>query len=152
MALVLFALFAVCILSVLMAGANVYQRTVRRDDSSYTQRTAAQYISTKVRQAGSPEEVSAEEFFHLPTLTLRQDLGGIDLLTRVYCYEGWLRELYYLDGSPLAPEDGEKILPLKELSVALEGGALQVVLVHEDGGRQQLTLSLRGGKEAAHEE
>ena len=37
--LVVFALFAVCVLSVLLMGANVYQRLTQRDRDSYQRRT-----------------------------------------------------------------------------------------------------------------
>jgi len=140
-ALLLFALFAACILSVLLTGAGTYRRIAQRDEQAYTHRTAAQYISNRVRQAESPSSLTAEDFCGIPSLTLRQDLGGITLLTRVYCHEGWLCELYYLDGSPLTPADGEKILPLEELSVLSETETLQVTLTHADGTRQQVFLS-----------
>ena len=49
--LLLFGVFAVCVLSVLLTGADAYQRLSERDRVSYDQRTAAQYLSTRVRQA-----------------------------------------------------------------------------------------------------
>ena len=52
--LVVFALFAVCVLSVLLTGANVYQRLTQRDRDSYQRRTGAQYLATRGRQARGP--------------------------------------------------------------------------------------------------
>ena len=147
LALLLFALFAVCILSVLTTGAGVYRRVAQRDDSSYNHRTAAQYVSSKVRQADSPASVSVEDFHGIPSLTLRQDLGGIALLTRVYCHDGWLRELYYLEGSDLSPADGEKVLPMADIAAELTDGLLLVRMTDTDGQQQELMLSLRTGRE-----
>lgn len=149
LALLLFALFAVCILSVLMTGAGVYRRVAERDDSSYTQRTAAQYVATKVRQADSPGSVVVEDFHGTQVLTLRQELGGVALLTQVYCYDGYLRELYHLEGSGLSPADGEKVLPMKDMTVELTDGLLFVQLTDADGQQQKLVLSLRDGEGAA---
>ena len=146
-ALLLFALFAVCILSVLMTGAGVYRRVAERDDRSYTHRTAVQYVSSKVRQADDPASVAVEDFHGIPAITLRQRLGSIALLTRVYCHDGWLRELYYLEGNELSPADGEKILPMEHLTAELEDGLLLIRITDADGQRQQLALSLRTGRE-----
>ena len=146
-ALLLFALFAVCILSVLVTGAGVYRRVAERDDSSYAHRTAVQYVSSKVRQADDPSRVTVEDFHGIPAITLRQELGNIALLTRVYCHEGWLRELYYLEGNELSPADGEKILPMDHLTAELADDLLLVQLTDTDGRRQQLALALRTGRE-----
>ena len=146
--LLLFALFAVCVLWVLMAGAGVYRRVAERDEQSYAHRTAAQYVSTKVRQADSPASVSVEDFHGVPVLTLRQDLGGIALLTRIYCHDGWLRELYYPEGGSLSPADGEKILPMAHISAELTGGLLRIRMTDTNGQPQELMLFLRTGREA----
>ena len=49
-----FALFAVCVLSVLLTGAKVYKGLAQRDQDSYQRRTGAQYLATRVRQARGP--------------------------------------------------------------------------------------------------
>jgi len=148
LALLLFAVFAVCILSVLMAGAGAYRHIIDRDDSSHTQRTAAQYVSTKIRQADNPGTVAVEVFQGTQTLTLRQDLGGVVLLTQIYCYDGYLRELFHLEGSGLSPADGEKVLPMEDMSVELKDDLLSILLTASDGQQQRLFLSLRGREEA----
>jgi len=147
-ALLLFAVFAVGILSVLMTGARVYQRLSLRDDAAYTRRTAAQYLSVKVRQAEHSDVICVEEFDGTQSLTLRQDLGGVAALTQIYCHDGWLRELFHLEGSGLTPGDGEKILPMTALSAEQKGDLLFLRLVDTDGGEQLLTLSLHRGEGA----
>lgn len=149
LALLLFAVFAVCILSVLMTGAGVYQRLSQRDDDAYTRRTATQYVSTKVRQAENSDAIRVEDFDGVPALTLRQDLGGVVLLTQIYCHDGWLRELFHLEGSGLIPSDGEKVLPMQAMSVEQKGSLLFVRLTDAEGQEQLLTLSLRRGEEGA---
>ena len=56
-ALLMFGVFAVGILSVLLGGADSYRRLTQRDRVSYDERTCAQYMATKLRQAPSPESV-----------------------------------------------------------------------------------------------
>lgn len=53
LALLLLLVFAVCVLSVLLTGADTYQTLTRRDQDSYDRRTAAQYLATgSARQIG----------------------------------------------------------------------------------------------------
>ena len=49
--LLLFSLFAVCVLFVLLFGADAYRRITERDQAAYDRRTCAQYLAAKVRQA-----------------------------------------------------------------------------------------------------
>ena len=133
-ALLLFGVFAVCVLLVLITGASAYRRLTERDQSSYERRTAVQYIATRVRQADC-----------LDALVLADG----DYLTRDYWYDGWLMELYCAAGADMEPRDGEKILEAGGLELSQEDGLLEAVLTNSDGGRDVLRLSLRSGEEAA---
>ena len=62
MVLLLFAVFMVSVLLVLLTGADVYQRMAQRGQESYNQRTAAQYIATRVRQADQAGMVTVRDF------------------------------------------------------------------------------------------
>ena len=90
-ALLLFGVFAVCVVLVLLTGADAYRGLTQRDQSAYSHRTAAQYLTTRVRQA---EGLRTEPFGDTRALVLEETLEGETYLTRVYCHEGWLRELY----------------------------------------------------------
>ena len=50
-ALLLFGVFAVCVLAVLVTGAQAYRRLTKRDRAAYGRRTCIQYITTHFRQA-----------------------------------------------------------------------------------------------------
>lgn len=141
--LVVFAVFAVCVLSVLLTGAKVYQKFVRSGGESYAQRTAVRYVTTRVRQAQS---VSVEDFGGCSALTLREQIDGEGYLTRVYCHEGYIRELFSAETADLSPEDGERILEAEGLAFSLENGLLTVEIT-QAGEKQRLMLLLPGGKE-----
>ncbi len=146
LALLLFAVFAVSILSVLTTGAGVYRRLAERDDTAYTQRTAERYVAAKIRQAGSGDAISVEDFRGVTALTVREEIGGIVFLTRIYCYDGHLRELFSMEGGDLTPADGESILPLAALEGECTDDRLILHLTHEDGTQRELILALRGGE------
>ena len=137
LALLLFGLFAVCILAVLLTGGQTYRRLSERDDAAYAARTAAQYLSTRVRQA---EAVEVSSFAGLDALTLTEELEGAAYVTRIYCYDGWLRELFAAADAEMSPADGEKVLEAVELTAERQENLLTVTL---DG--QEILLHLRAG-------
>lgn len=144
-ALLVFAVFAVSILSVLMSGAGVYQRLSQRDQSAYQSRTGIQYMATKVRQAESIPGI--ESFGDGEALVLSQQIGGVVYLTRIYCHDGWLRELFSVANGQFSPEAGEKILPMDALFLEQDGSLLTVRLRNPDGAEAVLTLVSRLTKE-----
>ena len=147
--LLLFGVFAVCILSVLLTGADAYQRLSQRDQTSYDSRTAAQYLTTRVRQADRLGDVTVEDFGGADALVFTEEIDGAVYRTTVYCYDGYLRELF-ADGEEIfLPEDGEKILQAQDLTLTLTGQILQAELTDPAGEVQDLTLYLRSREGAA---
>ena len=147
--LLLFGVFAVCILSVLLTGADVYQRLASRDQRSYDQRTAAQYLTTRVRQADRLGDVGIESFDGQDALVFTEVIDGHTYETLVYCYDGYLRELFVAAGGSFLPEDGEKVLAAQGLSIRKDDQLLNVELTSPSGETQALSLYLRSGKGAA---
>ena len=147
LALLLFGVFAVSILSVLLTGAQVYGRLTQRDQDAYNQRTGLQYLATKVRQAQLGSQVRVEDFGGEEALVIAEELDGQTYLTRIYCHEGWLWELFTADGEGFLPEDGEKLLAARDLALELEDGLLRAELTDSAGRTVALTLALRGGEE-----
>ena len=144
-ALLTFVLFAISILFVLLNGAGVYRRLTQRDQFSYDSRTCAQYVATKMRQAPSPAEISTDTCGTVDSLRISQDIEGLEFVTRIYCYENWLMEIFTLADGDFFPEDGEKILPLSSLSVSQDGSVFSFILTDTEGNTQHLTISARGG-------
>lgn len=137
-ALLLLGLFALCTLGVLLQGASVYRRVAAAGSEAYEARTCAQFFATKVRQAPSAAAVSLSDFAG-GALVITEALEGQTCLTRIYCFEGWLMELFTVGEGDFAPADGEKLLPLESLSFRLEGQKLTVILPEDT-----LQLHLRG--------
>ena len=135
LALTVFAVFAVCVLIVLLYGARVYRNLVHRGGESFETHTAVQYVSTRVRQA---ETITVTDFEGCSALTAREQIDGAIYVTRVYCYEGYMRELYCAENAALPPEAGEKIMPVEDLCFSVENDLLTVFI-----GEKQLFLQLK---------
>lgn len=146
MVLLLFAVFMVSVLLVLLTGADVYQRMAQRGQESYNQRTAAQYIATRVRQADQAGMVTVRDFAGQDTLILTQEYDGYPYEILVYCYDGYLRELFAAVGSEQDPEYGEPILKAETLEIVKENACLQIELQLPEGKEEVLILHLRSGE------
>ena len=145
--LLLFGIFAVCILSVLLTGADIYQRLAQRDRRSYDHRTVSQYLSTRVRQADRLGGVQVRTFEGCPALILEEEIDGVAYVTRIYHYDGYIRELFAAAEGDFLPEHGEKILPAGGLLVEWEEPGLVLRILTESGQWQVLQLHLRSGEE-----
>lgn len=138
-ALAVLAVFAVGILGTLLGGAGIYRRLTQRDQAAYDSRTCAQYLATRVRQA--PGAVEVASFGGSDALLIRQQIGGETYLTRVYCFDGWLMELFSAENGDFEPRDGEKILPAQGLTLRLEDGLLRACIT-SGGTAQNLYLHI----------
>lgn len=144
--LLLFGVFAVCILSVLLTSADAYRRLADRDEMSYDRRVASQYLSTRVRQSDVAGGVAVESFDGVDALVLREEIDGAAYEARVYCYDGYLRELFAESGVDFAAEDGEKILAAESMTLELEEQTITAEITDPTGQVQTLTLYLRSGE------
>ena len=104
-----------------------------------------QYSATRVRQADHAGGIAVEDFGGTDALILGADET---YAARVYCYDGWLMELYCLAEEPMEPQDGQKIMEARALELSLEDGLLEASLTAADGTEDTLRLSLRSGEEA----
>lgn len=147
LALVLLGVFAASILYVLLTAAEAYRGLNELGRDAYESRTAAQYLNTKVRQSPGAHGVSVQPFGQGDALVIRRQVEGTDYLERIYCWDGWLMELFCAADSGLAPQDGEKLLPAHSLTLEQEG-ALVLARLEQGGAEMELTLYLPGGEEA----
>lgn len=141
LSLTVLTVFALCALLVLLLGGRVYQNLAEAGEEIYRSRTVCQYLSTRVQQAG---EVSVSDFGGGDALVIREEMGSRVYLTRIYCYDGWLRELYCAENAQLQPADGEKVLEAESLNLSLEDGMLELEI---DGS--SLLLQLRSPREVS---
>ena len=145
-ALLLFGVFAVCVLAVLLTGADAYGRLTQRDREAHDRRSCIQYVATRIRQSDTAGGVTVEPFGDTTALVL----GEGDFVTRVYCYEGYIMELYCAaDDTELTPQDGERVMAADSLDLYLEDGLLWIAVVDPNYHYDVMTMSLRSGEGGA---
>ena len=145
--LTVFCIFAVCTMAVLLTGAEVYGRLADRTQMQFDQRTAARYITTRVRQSDVAGDIRVEDFGGYSSLVFQEQIEGQLYETRIYCYEGYVRELFVSAEGVFLPEDGEKVLKAKDLEFVWDGNILTVYITLNDQKNQKIQLYLHSGKE-----
>ena len=148
MALVIFCAFTAAVLLVLMLGANIYQGISSRNSASADQRLAVSYIEAKLRHNDTWNAVylgsfqSNEGATDIPTLYLEEDYDSIIYNTMIYCYDGWIRELYCEKGLEFAPDAGIKVLPAKNLDFSFDPqtGLISIICVDNQGATLRLNV------------
>ena len=143
-------LFAFCVLSVILAGAGVYKRVTAADSLCYADRTAEQYIRTRLRTAQTPAAVFLTETEGQSVLCLPEELDGVGYVTCLYLYNGYMREVFLPAGEDgaapqFAPSGGDRLLELEELRFEEDGGLLKITLRVPEGETRSFYISLREG-------
>ena len=141
MALMVLLVFALCILMVLLTGTRVYKRLLDNGDAAFTSRMFVRYITTRLHQA---ESVALEDFEGCAALSIPEEIDGERYRTYVYWHDGYIRELFCVEGAGLYPEDGERVLETQPMEITLEDDLLTVQM-----GAEQLCLYLPAEKEVA---
>ena len=147
--LLVFAVFMVSILVVLLTGADVVQGITERDQKNYEQRTAVQYIASRVRQADQAGMIRVDSSDSTgDRLILSEELDGILCETVIYCYDGYLWELFSVNGYDPGAEFGEKILPVERFFTTDCGSYLEIEVWFADGETRSIRLYLRSERGA----
>lgn len=141
--LLVFAVFMISILFVLLAGADVVQKLTDRDQRSYQQRTAVQYMTMRVHQADQEGMVEVRKVADQDVLVLAEMIEGCRYETLVYYDDGYLREMFSEAGLNLPLEFGEKILPAAGFFAQKQDDILNLQIDLADGSSQSVILHLR---------
>ena len=131
--LVLFGFFLTASALVTVSGANVYKSVSDGMEYNSTLRSSYAYLANRLRGNESASSVlvgqlegSDGDFGELTSLTegdmliLTDYYGGDRYYTRIYVYDGWLRESFLWDMSEFHPQDGERITQVDSFYVRKE--------------------------------
>lgn len=146
MVLALFCVFAASVLLTLLLGTRAYSAVSSASDRSFDRRTALSYVAEKLRHADEAGVVSLGEFGGSPALLLSEEYDGVEYETRIYIYEGTLRELFCEKGLDLEPEAGNEIISGSALSLDIRaGGLLEICFTDSQGRSERIFTALRSG-------
>ncbi len=122
----LLGIFAVFATLRVLLGARAYMSTAERAAEHNASRIASAYMRSMVRADDSLDSLSVEDLDGLPAVTMRYEYDGEEYLTRIYVYEGMIRELFTDAETEFEPDFGEVVCVMDEMKASLSGHLLRV--------------------------
>ena len=95
-----------------------------------------------VRTGDEDGTVALEEIDGIPTVSLCEASDGEDFRTRLYVYDGMLRELFTAAELPFEPENGETVCAADEMTAGIRDGLLSI-RIRNGGTWTEVELALR---------
>lgn len=144
-----FAMLAACIVIVLITGANLYSRSNARDTEDYYKRTVTSYVTTRVSQSAVSGCFFVGDFHEAvpketgDTFFFTEVFDGVTYVTRLYCHDGELYELFSPMSAKLEPSAGEKVLSVESMNFTVKNGFLTADIVFDGGESEAVRISLR---------
>ncbi len=113
----LFILFAVSSMAIVAIGADVYESSVESMEDNYTDRTAYQYLTEKLRQYDRDNRIEVASFGDSDALVLSESVYDTDYVTYIYLYDGYIRELVIKKGTDVPPSSGQTVIEAEAFNV-----------------------------------
>ena len=146
----LLGIFAIFSTIMVVMGAKAYRGMVEKADVHNSIRVASAYIRTMLRSNDEAGVLRVEDVDGVQTITMENDYGDI-YVTRIYLYDGKLREWFALADIPFEPANGETVCSLDTMQAELKDGLLHVV-VSEHGTEMEIDYAPRTTEPAGGEE
>ena len=146
----LLGIFAIFSTIMVVMGAKAYRGMVEKADVHNSIRVASSYIRTMLRSNDEAGVLRVEDVDGVQTITMENDYGDI-YVTRIYIYDGKLREWFALADIPFEPANGETVCSLDTMQAELKDGLLHVV-VSEHGTEMEIDYAPRTTEPAGGEE
>lgn len=122
----LLGVFAVLAVVTVLMGAYSYRNISARADMDNNGRMATAYLRSMLRARDEAGAVELEQAESGDTILLHSKYGDEAFITRIYVYDGVLRELFTAEEDVFDPGVGEKVCSAEELRGELEKGLLTV--------------------------
>lgn len=137
----LHALLLIAALVLTIFGTSIYGMVTGRQEENYALRSTLAYVQTRLAAADRADGVSVAEGPEGCALVLQEGESGYE--TRIYLFEGQLREELSRCGSPYEPSWANCLAPVESFSVTEEGGLLRIDI---DGRQALAALRTEGGR------
>ena len=138
----LLGLFAVFSTVTVLLGARAYRNISASTGVNSAQRISSSYLRSMLRADDEAGAVYTEKTDGIETLVMKNVYDGEEYLTRIYVYDGYLREWFTEADMPFEPENGETVCPAEEMTAAEEDGLIRI-RVKTDGVFHEIRCAQR---------
>ncbi|MBR3018540.1 MAG: DUF4860 domain-containing protein [Clostridia bacterium] len=125
-------IFAVFSTVMVLLGARAYKSTADRATEHNAYRIGMAYVRSMVRGNDEDQCIRVENLDGIPTISLRNVYDGDAYVTRLYVYDGMLREWFTEESEEFVPEFGESVCAMDEMNAEITGQLLKVALRAQD--------------------
>lgn len=125
-------IFAVFSTVMVLLGARAYKSTADRAAEHNAYRIGMAYVRSMVRGDDENQSVRVEDVDGIPVISLRNIYDGDAYVTRLYVYDGKLREWFMEETEEFVPENGETVCDMDEMKAEISGQLLKVGLCSRD--------------------
>ena len=125
--LLLFSMYAVCLIVTIIFGAKVYNSIVKNKEESFNKTVAVSYITTKIRNCNEKSNtIKVSNVDGGEAIVISEEIDGESFETWLYVRNGFLCELFVPVGSDINPMAGTDIIPLEELRAEIKDNLLAI--------------------------
>jgi len=119
--MLLFFMFTFMILTVLISGVSVYKNTEEIMHNRYEERTAMAYVMTRLRQSDTYDSIYLDSNHIVDSMVIiKEYLFGMEYRTYMYCYNGWIYELFTTAEFEFDPNAGTPIVEAEDLNFEMK--------------------------------
>lgn len=142
--LLLITLFAAASLTVVLLGAGVYKKTVSDMNDNFTTRTALAYLTQMIRSNDRNGNTEVLRDQNTDGLKLTASYDGDSYNIYIYVKDQSLMELTQKSSLAFNPENGRKIMDIRDLSVSEDKDDLiHIRVTGSDGETEEVSVSER---------
>lgn len=145
--MLLFLVFVLCALFTVLTGSKVYENIYTRMEADFAGNISLNYIANKVRQGDEAGSISVRQIDGTDVLELEQEVEGMEYVTWIYCYDGYICELFTDTESGLGLSDGLPIIECEGLNLEMSQKILMVETTGWGGSRLFLAVKSEGGRQ-----
>ncbi len=142
----LLGIFAVFGTVMVLLGAKVYRGITEVSGFHNQSRITSSYLRSMVRADDETGTLTIDDLNGTPIITMRNVYDEDVYITRIYVWDGMLREWFTEDEIEFEPENGEEICAAQAMEAELDRNMLRVRVLTGDTWRD-VNIALRAGGE-----
>ena len=137
----LLGIFAVSATIMVLLGVRFYRSQTERAEETAEYRILSSYVRSMVRAQDSAGTVGTDEIDGVPMLTLTENYDGWEYVTRIYVWDGSLREWFSDAEYAFDPASGEIICAAQSLDAQMENGLVTVTIEDTKGNPVEVRIA-----------
>ena len=118
----------IALVSVLFIGVNIYRIVSIESTTGFNTPIISSYLWTKVKSSPLDSLIYVDYLDDSQILCILEDINSIEYITRVYYYDGWIREFFSSSDFEFKITDGYLIYPSNNLDIQIYENYLTVII------------------------